>query len=134
MTQDSKDIVAVLNWFVARERQRGTHFPDHIGDALKRLTDDLLTEAQRSAKRVEELKAERSRLISRRGQLTVLMTDQHDLLTRNAKGQASALLRRTKEEAPRTKAAHADCVQRLGEVEAEIERLSKPETKAAIAA
>jgi hypothetical protein len=137
-----KDIITVLNWFVARERQRGTHFPDHIGDALKRLGAHLLNPADVARKKLEDAKARRSQLIAKRGELAVLMSDHEQLLTADAHRrsdpqkvrQAAGLVRRTAENAPRTAGAYDKCVKELAEVEAEIARLKSETTKAAIAA
>jgi hypothetical protein len=119
-----KDVITALNWFAARERQRGVHFPDHVSDALKRLADSLWTADQLAARRLEDLRSQRGRLISKRSELEMLRRQQQWLL-KNPQGQPADLLARTKKNAPLTVAEHDSCIRRLDAIEVEIAAFNK---------
>ncbi|MBV9457328.1 MAG: hypothetical protein JO141_07440 [Bradyrhizobium sp.] len=86
---------------------------------MKRLADELLSEADHAAKKLENLKLQPSQLIVCRGELTELKQGQEWLLA-NPKGQNRALLLRTKQDATRTAADHDACLKQLARVESEI--------------
>jgi hypothetical protein len=114
-----RDLVLVVNQLVRRQEQQGVRLPDEIGEAMKRLQASLLSASELSARRLEELKMQRSRLVARRGGLEELRRDQEWLL-KNPKDQPPKLLLLTKENAARSAAAHAACLKELAGVEAEI--------------
>jgi hypothetical protein len=114
-----RDLVLVVNQLVRRQERQGVRLPDEIGAAMTRLVDGLLTEQERSAKRLEELQMKRSKLVVRRGELAGLRRQQ-DWLLANAEDQPPTLIRQTKETAKRTAAEHATCLKQLAGVEAEI--------------
>jgi hypothetical protein len=117
--QQIRDVVLVLNQIVVRQQRQGVQLSDEIGAAMTRLLDSLLTENERSSRRLEELTMRRSKLVVRRGELDGLKREQAFLLA-NPKGQSRQLLLLTRENAPKTAAAHAACVKELASVEAAI--------------
>ena len=114
-----RDVILVLNQIVKRQLQQGVRLPEDIAVSWKRLADSLLSEAEHSATRLQDLKMQRGRLIVRRGELDVLRREQ-DWLLANPKGQNPGLLLRTKENATRTAADHDACLKQLARVESEI--------------
>jgi hypothetical protein len=125
-----RDIILVLHAIVQPQRQRlsdgrigqisfsvKTEALAGIGEAMKRLGDSLLTEADRSAKRLEDLKMQRGRLITQRGELAVLLRGQQFLLADKSKtgqpNQRPDLLLRTKQQMTRT-ADHEKCLSPAG--------------------
>ena len=114
-----RDIILVVLQVVKRQHQQGIWLPDDIDESMKRLADSLLSEAEHSARRLEDLKTQRGRLIARRGELDVLKREQAWLLA-HPKGQNASLLHRTRENATRTAADHEACLRQLANIEAEI--------------
>jgi hypothetical protein len=119
-----QDIILVLNQLVKRQYQQGVRLPDGIDESMKRLADSLLSEAEHSARRLEDLKSQRGRLISKRGELDLLRRQQQWLLE-NPKGQPADLLARTKQNSVRTVAEYDSCIRRLDAIEAEIAAFAK---------
>ena len=124
------DLTLVLHQLVKRERQRGFQLPEDIAASWKRLSDSLLSEADHSAKRLEELKTLRSRFVSRRGELVELKAGA-DWLLSHPKDQNEKLLLRTKEQSDRAAAELESCIKQLTNIEAEISALTTPATAAA---
>jgi hypothetical protein len=127
-----RDIILVLNQIVKRQHQQGVRLPDDVGEALRRLVDSLLTEADHSAIRLQKLKAQRGLLITQRAGIETRKNEQNWLLA-NPKGQPPALLARTKQQSARTESELDSCVKQLAAVEAKIAELTN-EGKAAEAA
>jgi hypothetical protein len=124
-----RDCILVLDQIVKRQNQQGIRLPDAAGEAMKRLTDSLLTEADHSALRLAKLKGQRGLLITQRAGIETRKNEQNWLLA-NPKGQPAALLARTREQSVRTASEYDACVKQLAAVEAKIAELTN-EGKAA---